>query len=93
MKFIVSRHPGAIAWVKKHYPAFKEFILLSRISEDQIKGNTIIGTLPINLAVLADEYWHLSMSVPYYMKGKELTVQDMEEYGCNLVKYKIERIK
>ena len=91
MKFIVTRHKGAVAWIKKHYGIFSNFIVIPHISKEQIKGNIIIGTLPIDLAVLAGEYWHLSMKIPLEMSGKEFTVEDMEEFGCQIVKYKIEK--
>ena len=92
MMYIVTRHKGAVAWIKKHYPIFSKFVVLKFIDEEQIKGNVIIGTLPINLAVLAKEYWHLSMKIPLEMSGKEFTIEDMEEFGCQIVRYKIEKV-
>nr|BDI55091.1 MAG: CRISPR-Cas system-associated protein Csx16 [uncultured archaeon] len=89
---IVSRHAGAINWLKKHYPKFSNLKHLTHISEEEIKDRIIIGTLPVNLAVLAKEYWHLSMNVPLEMRGKELTVEDMENFNCKIENYKILKI-
>ena len=91
MKYIVTRHKGAVEWIREHYPIFNRFVVIPHITEEQVKGSIIIGTLPVNLAVLAKEYWHLSMMIPMEMRGKELTLEDMEEFGCQIVKYKIEK--
>lgn len=92
-KIIVSRHKGAVYWIKKHYPKFSKFDHLNHVNEDDIKGNIVIGTLPINLAVLAKEYWHLSMKIPVEMRGKEFTIEDMENFNCKIEKYTIKKME
>jgi len=61
----------------------------THITKSEIEGNVIIGTLPINLAVLAKEYWHLSMNVPAEKRGQELTLEDMESFDCKIEQYRI----
>ncbi len=88
-KIIITRHKGAVDWIKKHYPKFSVFKHLTHASEEDIEGNIIVGTLPVNLAVLSKEYWHLSMDIPAEFRGKELTIEDMESFNCLLQRYEI----
>ena len=88
---IVSRHQGALNWLKKHHPEFDNVEYFSHINEKDIKDNIVIGTLPINLAKLAKEYWHLSMSIPSEMRGVELTIEDMENLDCKIEGFIIKR--
>lgn len=91
-KVFVSRHKGAYEWFKNHHIELaKDCEYLTHINPEQIKGNIVVGTLPINLAVLAKEYWHLAMTIPAEMRGKELTVKDMEGFGCKIEKYIIKK--
>ena len=92
-KIIITRHKGAVDWIKKHYPEFSAFEHLTHANKLDIQGNIIIGTLPVNLAVLSKEYWHLTMNIPVEFRGKELTVEDMEIFGCSIYRYKINIIK
>ena len=47
-KIIITRHKGAVDWIKKHYPKFSVFKHLTHASEEDIEGNIIVGTLPVN---------------------------------------------
>ena len=55
-------------------------------------GDTIIGTLPINLISKVCEsggrYLHLSLDLPEEARGKELTPEDMNQYNARLEEYK-----
>jgi len=82
---------GALEWLKNHYSEFADAKYLSHVSEEDIENNIVIGTLPINLAVLAKEYWHLSMTIPAEMRGKELTSEDMEKFDCKIERYIIKK--
>jgi len=88
----ISRHSGAIEWLKKYHPEFSNVQHFVQALPDDIRDKIVIGTLPINLAYLAKEYYHLSMDIPLEMRGKELTVTDMEKCNCKLEHYKILKI-
>lgn len=87
---IVTRHPGALDWLQKHHPELGEADVVSHASADQITGVRVVGVLPIDLAALCGEYWHLSMEVPPEYRGKELSCEDMERFGCSIRRYSIE---
>jgi len=89
---IITRHPGALKWLRKHHPEYKEVEHIVHAKPEDIEGNIVIGMLPIHMAVLAKEYWNLSLNIPAEMRGKELTVSDMEKYNCKIEQYKITKV-
>jgi len=64
-----------------------EVQLISHAEPEDVAGNRVIGILPEELSILTAEYWKLSMVVPAEFRGKELTVEDMERFGCSLKRY------
>ncbi|MCK9520157.1 MAG: CRISPR-associated protein Csx16 [Candidatus Omnitrophota bacterium] len=89
---IVTRHPGALGWLRKHHPELGEVEVVSHASPDQIQGARVVGVLPVNLAALCGEYWHLSMEVPPDYRGKELSCEDMEHFRCAIEKFVVTKI-
>jgi CRISPR-associated protein Csx16 len=85
--FFVSRHPGAIEWAARHGIYGAE--LISHFEPDDIEpGDEVIGTLPINMVAQVNQrggtYQHLSIHLPADARGKELTADDMDQYGARL---------
>jgi CRISPR-associated protein Csx16 len=89
---IVTRHPGALDWLRKHHPELGEAEVVSHASPEQIQGARVIGVLPVNLAAVCGEYWHLAMEVPPEARGKELSREDMERFGCDIEKFVVTKI-
>jgi len=93
-KIFVSRHPAALGWLKKHHPKLaKGCVHLTHATPDEVLSATVIGTLPIQLAALAAEYYHLMLNIPPELRGKELTVEDMERCGARLQQFLVKPIK
>lgn len=101
---IVTRHPGAIEWLRKHhYELFEttyqedpavdleiiEPTVIAHAEKVGVEGNRVIGVLPFHLAMLAAEYYHLDMNIPAEARGKELSCFDMEKFGARLTRYYI----
>ena len=86
---IVTRHSGALDWLRKHHPELGDAEIVSHASQDQIAGARVVGVLPVNLAAKCGEYWHLSMDIPPEARGKELSCEDMEHLGCSIQRYRI----
>ena len=89
--YLITRHPGSLDWLKNRFGepvVYREH--LDHIQ--QIKqGDTVVGTLPVNLIAevcnRGARYWHLEISIPQSLRGKELTVQQLHELGAELVEY------
>lgn len=92
--WFVSRHAGAIEWAKKH----EEFGIdrwVEHLDLAQVRaGDTVIGTLPVNLAAEVCErgalYFHLALRVPQEWRGRELASEDLETLGARIVPYYIQ---
>ena len=93
--WFISRHPGAWQWAQKH--GVKADRQITHLAIDDIqRGDTIIGSLPVNIAAQACKkgarYIHLTLDLPAEMRGRELTAEQLEQYGAMLQAYHIEKI-
>lgn len=92
--WFISRHPGAWQWAQQQ--GVKADRRLTHLDIDDIhQGDTVIGSLPVNLAARVCEkgarYIHLSLDLPADMRGRELTAAQLEQYGARLQAYHIEK--
>lgn len=87
---IVSRHAGAIAWLKSHGITGE---VISHVTDPaQIAGKRVYGTLPLNLAAQAAEVVTIDMPrLPAEKRGVDLTPAEMDAYGARLTIYVVRR--
>ena len=90
--WFVSRHPGALHWMQAHGPAFDRHV--AHLDPTQVQaGDTVIGTLPIQLAAQIcarhAAYWHLSLEMPANKRGQELSAQELETLGASLQRFDV----
>jgi len=93
--WFVTRHSGAIDWAEEE--GFHIDSMLTHLDISQVKkGDTVIGSLPVNLAAdvcaLGARYFHLSVDLPEKLRGVELTKDIMRSCNARLEEYKIERV-
>lgn len=89
---VVSRHPGAIEWIKRQGIEGDE--VLEHVAEEDIArlraGDRIVGTLPVTLvARLCDRgviCEILSLDMDQSDRGRELSARDLEAAGARLVR-------
>lgn len=92
--WLVTRHPGALAWVREQGLAFDRHV--SHLDECAlVAGDRVIGTLPVPLAadVIARgiQYWHLTLDLPSTARGCELTAEQMRAFGARVEPFAIFR--
>jgi CRISPR-associated Csx2 family protein len=92
--YFVSRHPAAIDWAAEEGIPVDAFV--AHLDPDDIRqGDTLIGSLPVNLAAQVCErgarYLHLSLELPPELRGRELTVEEMRACGARLQAFRVER--
>lgn len=85
--WFVSRHAGAIEWAKLHGLAIDRWARhLDPL--DVIAGDTVIGTLPVNLAAAVCQrgarYIHLSLDMRPEWRGRELSMEELLEASPKL---------
>ncbi|MBS0381930.1 MAG: CRISPR-associated protein Csx16 [Proteobacteria bacterium] len=90
--WFVSRHPGALHWMRQHGPAFDQHV--PHLDPAHVQpGDTVIGTLPVNLAAQVctrgAAYWHLALELPSDARGRELSAQELQTLGATLQRYTI----
>ena len=88
--WFITRHPGAVAWAQRRGLAVDR--QLAHLAPEQIApGDTVIGTLPVNLVARVcargGRYLHLSLDLPAEARGRELTADELERYGARLEAY------
>jgi CRISPR-associated protein Csx16 len=93
--YFVSRHPGALEWMRKNrivFDAHVEHLELSKVRA----GDTVIGSLPVNIAAevcaRGAKYRHLSLHVHAADRGRELSAEELEKYETSLEPYLVTRL-
>lgn len=92
--YFITRHPGAIAWAKRQGITVDQ--QLAHLDSGQIQsGDTVIGSLPVNLAaeVCAKQarYIHLTLELPLAWRGQELSADDMVRFDAHLQTYHVQK--
>ena len=88
--YFISRHPGAAAWAEAE--GFHVDERLAHFDVNSVQpGDRVLGTLPINLVAEVNArggtYFHLTLELPAEARGKELTADDMRNFGARLEGY------
>jgi CRISPR-associated protein Csx16 len=92
--WFVSRHPGAQEWARQ------EGIEVDAVVEHLdpaviLPGDTVIGSLPVNLAAeicrKGARYLHLTLELPFELRGRELTAEDMRRCGARVEEYGVQK--
>lgn len=94
--WLVTRHPGAVEWMRRRGVVFDEHV--SHLDTEKVSpGDTVTGTLPANLAARVcargARYLQLSMDVRADQRGKELSACQLEAAGAVLTEYFVEAIR
>lgn len=93
--WFISRHQGAIDWIKKQDICIDYFV--THVDVDMIQEQDIvIGTLPIHIAAQVcakgARFYFLSVNVHSYQRGKELSVEELIQQGCKLEEFSIKKL-
>ena len=90
--WFVSRHPGALEWIRRQGVAVDRMVP-HLDPRDVGHGDTVIGTLPVNraaeLQARGARYVHLALELPPDWRGRELSADDMEAIGACLREYRV----
>ncbi len=94
--YLVTRHPGAKAWVESE--GIKVDYYLDHLEIDQVKkGDRILGSLPVNLVAELNakgiRYFHITLPLPPELRGQEITSEIMKKLGAKMEEYKVEKCR
>lgn len=93
--YFISRHLGALDWLQQQSITVDH--QLAHLEIDRIQaGDTVIGTLPINLVAELNargaRYLHLTLDLPAEIRGQELTAATMHTLGARLEAYAAQKL-
>lgn len=85
-RFLVTRHPGALEWLRGVGVAGTH---VTHLAPGLVSpGDIVIGTLPVSLAAevcrLGGRYVHLCASVPEGLRGTELSREELVHHSASL---------
>jgi CRISPR-associated protein Csx16 len=85
--FFISRHPGAIVWAAQQSLLIDQH--LTHLDTALIQhGDTVIGTLPVNLAAAVCQrgarFFNLSLDLPAHWRGRELSASELRQCNARL---------
>ena len=93
---LVTRHQATVLWLAEQHIAVDSLIPHLDI-EDIRKGDTVIGTLPIQLACAVCHkgatYRHLTLDMPAELRGQELGVEQLKRCNPRLERYEVIRVE
>ncbi|GAB4380803.1 CRISPR-associated protein Csx16 [Methanothermobacter thermautotrophicus] len=101
--YIITRHQSTVHWILAKLNGKgldRDVFVTGHLSNEMMlrmrKGDTVYGILPIHLIrrLLRKgvEYFHVVLPhVPYELRGKELTLKQVKEFGGQI--WKIDDIK
>lgn len=90
MKVLVTRHEALVEYFKELGIKFDKVI--AHATAEDVTGNNVYGVLPLHLASLANTVTTIDMNLPAEMRGKELSLEDIEKYFTGMSTYKVKKI-
>lgn len=90
MKILITRHEALVEFLQKQGLEFD--MVVSHADAEIVKGKDVYGVLPLHLAALANTITSVDMNLPAEMRGKELSLEDVERYFVGFATYKVSKI-
>jgi putative CRISPR-associated protein (TIGR02620 family) len=90
MKVLVTRHEALIEYFSNMGTTFDKVITHATVED--VTGNDVYGVLPLHLASLANTVTTVDMDLPAEMRGKELSLSDIETYFTGMSTYQVKKI-
>jgi CRISPR-associated protein Csx16 len=89
---IVSRHPGAVEWLKLHGVTGE---VVPHVDNPQrVVGRVVYGVLPLHLAALAQKVVAIDLpGLQADQRGKDLTPEEMDAAGAVMSTYRVRRVE
>lgn len=90
MKVLVTRHQALIEYFEELGIKFDKVI--SHATEEDVRGNDVYGILPLHLASFTNTVTSIDMNIPAEMRGKELSLTNIETYFTGMSTYQVKKI-
>ena len=94
MIYFVSRHPGAIEWMKRQTEWQVDKFLPHLEAAQLVAGDGVLGTLPLHLAAevcaKGAAFYFLQLPQQLSKRGSEYSADEMEAMGCRLRRFEVQ---
>lgn len=90
MKVLVTRHETLVEYFSNMGITFDKVI--AHATAEDVTDNDVYEILPLHLASLANTVTTIGMNLPVEMRGKELSLSDIETYFTGMSTYQIKKI-
>lgn len=98
--YLVSRHPGAIVWLKEHLPpplSASDCVVVEHLDAHALgPGDVVAGVIPLAWAAEAcargARVWALDVRLAAHQRGRELEAEELTRTGARLVAYEVRAV-
>jgi CRISPR-associated protein Csx16 len=93
MIYLVTRHPGALAWMREQFQEPVQHVTHLDDSNTLHVGDCVAGILPAHqisaLNARGVRYLHLCVDMPASLRGQELSAEQLNQLGAHLQEYRV----
>lgn len=91
---VITRHSDTIKLLKEKGVITDNDTIIDHINNiEQIKGQTVLGTLPIDLASYCEKILFIKWNIPLEARGREWTYEETQKYYNGISEYKVIRME
>ena len=91
--YFISRHPGAVTWAERQGLGIDHVLPHLHPAQVQV-GDIVMGTLPLpvvaQVCARGARYLHLSVNLPFELRGQELSADQLTACGAQLCEYQVQ---
>jgi len=84
---VVTRHPALVALLRERGLVAENCRVIEHATADDVRGQHVIGVLPLSLAALANEVTEVPLALTPDMRGKELSIETLRQIAGAQVTY------
>lgn len=89
---VVTRHPALVAYLREQGVIGADARIVSHAEPEDVRGQHVIGILPLHLAALAESVTEVELNVPPEVRGRELTLADVRQYARTIRRYRVREL-
>lgn len=88
---VVTRHPALVELLKERGIIKDNVRVLFHAGPEDVRGQDVIGILPLSLACLAKSVTEVPLTLTPEMRGKELDIDTLRQIAGDAVTYVVTR--
>lgn len=91
---VITRHEDTIRLLKEKGIITENDTILDHVDNiEQIKGKTVLGTLPIDLASYCEKILFTKWDIPLEARGRDWTYEETKKFFNGISEYKVIKLE